>query len=77
MRDDGTSEERWIPVEERLPEEGREVLLWSPPAHGSSGQAVGWKTRAYDGSPWAWSLGDFNVPLGEFPYWRELPKGPA
>ena len=58
---------RWIPVEERLPEQHHHVIGWQP---GFARAAEVWI-----GSSGQWLGGDFE-PAGDITHWMSLPEPP-
>lgn len=70
--------QRWIPVEERLPEPGVPVLMWLHPRH-IPGQA---KEGTYmpvlnPDRPWrsTWDMSTYET--GEITHWRPMPFAPS
>lgn len=70
--------QRWIPVEERLPEPGVPVLMWLHPRH-IPGQA---KEGTYmpvlnPDRPWrsTWDMSTYET--GEITLWRPMPFAPS
>jgi hypothetical protein len=72
-------ESRWIPVAERLPDEGVSVLVWHK---GGNMPDIGWREyRQYYIVPETiWTLGDDldkGYPPENITHWMPLPAGPA
>ena len=59
-------ETRWIPVTERLPEEGMDVLVWWYGSHLRIGR--------YNGRDKSFVVGRYYAP--DVTHWRPLPKPP-
>jgi hypothetical protein len=72
-------ERRWIPVTERLPEEGVYVLVWHK---GGSSADIGWREHQpyYTVPETIWTLGDERdkgFPPKSITHWMPLPKPPV
>lgn len=64
---------RWIPVEERLPEEGEQVIVWMPDCpHHPCGMDIGSCMTDSWGVSWMVSGGRSAFPT----HWMPLPKPP-
>ena len=65
-------ERRWVPVGERLPEEGVEVLWWC----GELGQDMGVYVGAKKGLLIEWGSHEWVIDSECFTHWMPLPPGP-
>ena len=64
---------RWIPVDERLPEEDRPVLVWMPDLpHAEHGTDIGYYIKSSWGVDWMVSGGRSAFPS----HWMPLPEPP-
>ena len=64
-------ESRWIPVTERLPQEGVEAL-WCDPTD----KIFQFCVAKRDGESLDWG-GDLSVRVGRYQYWMPIPSPPA
>lgn len=62
---------QWIPVEERLPEEGQEVLLYD--ANSVRHYVIGWRRKKGDNKS-QWALSNGFVEDKDITHWLSIPK---
>lgn len=63
-------ERRWIPVTERVPQDGADVIVVSVDPHGMCRVGFGWYTEHLSGGP-QWFIGDNQI---EVSHWQPIPE---